>query len=110
MPTLRLNHGLVLLDAAFSHEILAKTDQGFLRNILLFGASASDAASGANENAALFLKAAAQDDSKLLTVLAKAADYASRNAGSADQINLLNLVAVVMQMMGVEFSSEPRSF
>jgi UDP-N-acetylmuramoyl-tripeptide--D-alanyl-D-alanine ligase len=108
LPTLRLNHGLVLLDAAFDEQILCAVDQNFLRNILLFGRSASFAADE-NSDGSEFLVAAAKDDSKLLPVIGRAKKYAEQNAGTIDQFHLNQLAAVVMQMMGVEMDAEPTS-
>jgi hypothetical protein len=108
MPTLKLNHGLVMLDAAFSDQVLSGIDQHFLRNILLFGASASHAASDDSDGSA-FLKAAAVDDSKLVPVLNKAIKYAEQNAETAEHTHLTQLAAVVMQMMGVELDAAPKS-
>jgi UDP-N-acetylmuramoyl-tripeptide--D-alanyl-D-alanine ligase len=108
MPTLKLNHGLVMLDAAFSDQVLSGIDQHFLRNILLFGASASHAASDDSDGSAFF-KAAAVDDSKLVPVLNKAIKYAEQNAETAEHTHLTQLAAVVMQMMGVELDAAPKS-
>jgi hypothetical protein len=79
-----------------------------LRNILLFGASASHAASDDSDGSA-FLKAAAVDDSKLVPVLNKAIKYAEQNAETAEHTHLTQLAAVVMQMMGVELDAAPKS-
>lgn len=108
MPTLKLNHGLVILDAAFSDQVLSGIDQHFLRNILLFGTSASHAASDDSDGSA-FLKAAAVDDSKLVSVLDKAIKYGEQNAETAEHTHLTQLAAVVMQMMGVELDAAPKS-
>jgi hypothetical protein len=104
MPTLKLNHGLVLLDAAFSSQILSAVDQTFLRNILMFGATASDEATG-DEDGSAFFKAAALDDSKLVPVLNRAVAYADRYATTSESTYVTQLAAVVLQMMGVEIGA-----
>jgi hypothetical protein len=108
MPTLKLNHGLVMLDAAFDEQVLSSIDQHFLRNILLFGRSASFAAEEGSDGSE-FLKAAAKDDSKLIPLIGRAKKYAEQNAETADHVHLTQLAAVVMQMMGVELDAAPTS-
>ena len=101
MPTLKLSHGLLIVDSAFQDQLFVNVDEAFLRNVLLFGSSLTEA-DFADGRPVEFLRAAGPDD-KIASMLERAKAHAKASGVSEDYVDLTELAAIVMMMVGVDY-------
>ena len=102
MPTLKLSHGLLIVDASFKDQLFENVDASFLRNVIVFGDGVTEA-DFASGNAAEFLRAGG-DDEQTEPMLVKAREYAIANSPSDEYFELYEVTAVILMMMGIEFA------
>ncbi|HEY9681365.1 MAG TPA: Mur ligase domain-containing protein [Oculatellaceae cyanobacterium] len=106
MPTLKLHHGLLLVDSNFYDQLLAKVDPDFLDNVVVFGSALTDSEMARlsalkNDAPVPFVRPAGPPE-RLIAMIRSASEFAANAAPSSDQTDIYELVGMILQMLGIE--------